>query len=62
LAAGQATELNPFVTTFGMPIKLVLVAAASILIYRLRPKALIWPTLALGAVAVWHVIGLIVNS
>ena len=62
VAAGQATELNPLVTTFGMSIKLVLVAAASILIYRLRPKALIWPTLALGAVAVWHLIGLIVNS
>jgi hypothetical protein len=62
LASGDAVELNPVVASVGMPVKLVLVAAASGFIYRLRPRALIWPTLALAAVSVWHLIGLIVNS
>lgn len=62
VGSGVATELNPLVATFGMPVKIVLVAAASVLIYRLRPRALIWPTLALAAVTVWHLFGLIINA
>lgn len=62
VATGVVTEVNPFVENVGMPVKIVLVAGASVLIYRLRPKALVWPTLALAAVVVWHLIGLIINA
>lgn len=62
VSTGMATEANPLVENVGMPVKLVLVAAASVVIFRVRPKALIWPTLALAVVAVWHVMGLIING
>jgi hypothetical protein len=62
VTTGAVAEVNPFVEIIGMPVKIVLVAGASVLIYRLRPKALVWPTLVLAAVVVWHLIGLIINA
>jgi hypothetical protein len=55
---GLATELNPVASLLGTWGKLALVAVASYLLYRIRPQALIWPTLALAAVVGYIVIGM----
>jgi hypothetical protein len=44
IRAGEAVELNPFVGAAGTGVKLVLVLACSLLLYRVRPHALIWPS------------------
>jgi hypothetical protein len=62
VAAGVATELNPLVDGAGMILKVLLVAAAGFVIYRVRPRLLIWPTLALVAVTLWHLVGMVVNA
>lgn len=62
IRAGEAAELNPFVGAIGTGIKLLLVAACSLLIHRLRPKALIWPTAAFLALAVYHLTGWLVMA
>ncbi len=54
----MAAEANPVVVDIiGLPGKVVLVAVASWLLYRLRPRALWWPTTALAVVFVWHLAG-----
>jgi hypothetical protein len=55
---GLATELNPVASALGTWGKLTLVAVASYLLYRIRPRALIWPTLALAVVDAYIAIGL----
>ena len=51
--AGLATELNPVASAIGTPGKLALVGVASFLLYRIRPRALLWPTLALALVVAY---------
>lgn len=51
--AGSATELNPVASAIGTPGKLALVGVASFLLYRIRPRALLWPTLALALVVAY---------
>ena len=62
IRAGQAAELNPFVGTTGAATKLVLVLVCSILLYRIRPRALIWPTAAFLALTIYHVTGWLVMA
>jgi hypothetical protein len=58
---GLATELNPVASALGTWGKLALVAVASYLLYRIRPRALIWPALALAAVDVYIGMGLFIS-
>jgi hypothetical protein len=58
---GIATELNPVASALGSGGKLVLVAVASYLLYRIRPRALLWPTLALAAVVCYIAIALVLT-
>jgi len=62
IRAGQANELNPFVGATGTGIKLALVAICSALLYRMRPKALIWPLFAFAVLAVYHLTGWLVMA
>jgi hypothetical protein len=62
IRAGQANELNPFVGATGTGIKLATVAVCSLLLYRLRPKALIWPAFAFAVLAVYHLTGWLVMA
>ena len=50
IRAGLATELNPVASAIGTPGKVALVGVASFLLYRIRPRALAWPTLVLASV------------
>jgi hypothetical protein len=50
IRAGLATELNPVASAIGTPGKVAVVGVASFLLYRIRPRALVWPTLALASV------------
>lgn len=59
--SGDALELNPIVRYVGLPLKIVVVAGVSILIYRLKPHAIIWPTLALLLVLAYHLSGLFIS-
>jgi hypothetical protein len=52
-----AVEANPVVRAIGLPGKVVLVAVLSVLLFRVRPRALAWVVLALCAVIVWHATG-----
>ncbi len=52
-----AVEANPFVRVIGLPAKIVLVGALSLLVFRVRPRALAWLTLTLAGVLVWHLAG-----
>jgi hypothetical protein len=61
VGAGQAEELNPLVRAAGWPVKIGVVGVASWLLYRYRPRVLVWPALALGAVLLWHLVGLAVR-
>jgi len=54
---GQAAELNPVASGIGTAGKLAVVGAASYLIYRIRPRALLWPAVALAAVILYHAAG-----
>jgi hypothetical protein len=58
----QAAEMNPVIGVIGLPGKILLVALACWLVVRIRPDALLWPTLALAAVLVWHLGGYVVNA
>jgi hypothetical protein len=51
--SGLAKELNPVAEALGVPGKLILVATASALIFRLRPGALVWPAVALAGVVTY---------
>lgn len=63
VSAGLATELNPLLNgSTGLTVKVLVVAAASVLIYRVRPKLVIWPTLAFVGVTLWHLIGMVLNA
>jgi hypothetical protein len=61
IGAGQAEELNPLVRATGWPVKIGVVGLASRLLYRYRPRVLVWPALALGALLLWHLVGLAVR-
>jgi hypothetical protein len=60
IRAGEAAELNPFVGATGSGVKIVLVLACSVLLYRVRPRALIWPTMAFVALTAYHLTGWLV--
>ena len=57
VAHGMAAESNPFVASTGLLTKLVVVGAASLLLRRYRPMALVWMNVALAAVLGWHLLG-----
>jgi hypothetical protein len=59
--SGGALELNPLVRVVGLPLKLVAVGALSVLLYKRRPAALMWPIAVLLWVLCYHVSGIIVN-
>lgn len=59
---GLAVETNPVVNTIGLPIKIVVVALLSAALLRTRPRALIWPCVALTAVVLWHVCGFVAQT
>ncbi len=54
---GIALEANPIVDAMGFPAKVVLVAVGSYAVYRLRPRWLIVPIVALALVCVYHLAG-----
>lgn len=58
--AGQANELNPFVGRTGSGVKVVLVLACSVLLHRIRPRALFWPVLAFVILSAYHMTGWLV--
>jgi hypothetical protein len=58
--SGGAYESNPFVRTAGMPVKIVLVGALTVLLLRRKPSALVWPFAALLWVLGYHVAGIFV--
>jgi hypothetical protein len=60
--SGGAIESNPLVRFAGLPAKVLFVGSLTILLYRRKPSALIWPFAALLWVAVYHVAGTIVND
>jgi hypothetical protein len=62
IRAGEATELNPFVGATGSRVKVALVLVCSVLPYRVRPRALIWPTMAFVALTAYHLTGWLVMS
>ncbi len=60
--SGDVEELNPLIKAIGFPAKIVLVAVASWMIYRLRPRFLLWPTLVLLLLFVYHLSGLVISA
>ena len=58
----RAVETNPVVTVLTLPGKVLLVGLLSLALFRYRPKALIWPAIALLAVIAWHFAGVVVSS
>jgi hypothetical protein len=61
LRHGNAVELNPIVRYAGLPLKIVFVGVLSAIVYRRKPAALVWPTIALAWVILYHVSGLLVD-
>lgn len=59
--SGQVVEANPIVRSIGLPSKVILVGIVTWLLYRTRPRALIWPTLVLLAVMAWDVAGIVLS-
>ena len=57
---GFADEANPIVSQLGWHGKFALVLAATLLLDRLRPRALVLPCVALSAVVVYSAVGLFV--
>jgi hypothetical protein len=53
----QASEANPVVRMLGLPAKVMLVAAISLVLYRRQPRALAWTALVFIGVIAWHVAG-----
>ncbi len=53
----QASEANPVVRMLGLPAKVMLVAAISLVLYRRRPRVLAWTVLVFIGVIAWHVAG-----
>jgi hypothetical protein len=60
--SGGAIESNPLVRFAGLPAKVLFVGSLTILLYRRKPSALMWPFAALLWVAMYHVAGIIVND
>lgn len=54
---GIAVEGNPLVDAIGFPAKVVVVAVGSYVVYRLRPRWLLVPVVALAAVCAYHLVG-----
>ena len=57
---GLAGEANPVVSELGWHGKFALVLAASLVLDRLRPRALVIPCVALSVVVVYSAVGLFV--
>ncbi len=57
-----AVESNPLIGAIGLPAKIALVAALTLALARWRPRALVWPALAMLCVLAWHVAGLALNA
>ena len=57
LSTGETAELNPVIRFIGLPAKIIVVAIGSLILARLRPRALIWPVLVFAAVLGWHIAG-----
>jgi hypothetical protein len=60
IGTGTAAEANPIVSELGWHGKFALVLAASLVLDRLRPRALVLPCIALSAVVCYSAIGLFV--
>jgi len=59
---GGVVEANPVINVIGLPAKIVLVGAFSVVLARRRPRALVWPALILVGVLGWHLAGLYLNA
>ncbi len=55
--SGEAVEANPVVRLLGLPLKVVLVAILSLILFRTRPRILNVAALALTGVLAWHFAG-----
>jgi hypothetical protein len=62
LDSHQAAEANPVVRMLGLPAKVMLVAAISLVLYRRRPRALAWAVLIFLVVMAWHVAGIYLTA
>ena len=60
IQGGLASEANPIVAGIGWQGKFALVLAASLVLDRVRPRALLVPVIALSAVVSYSLIGLFV--
>ena len=60
--AKQAVEANPFVRMLGLPGKVMLVAAISLVLYRRRPRALAWTLVVFVAVLAWQLAGVYLTA
>jgi len=58
----QAVEANPVVRMLGLPAKILLVALIGLILYRVRPRAIVWGVAVLVAVIAWHVAGLYLTA
>ena len=58
----QAVEANPVVRMLGLPAKILLVALIGLILYRVRPRAIVWAVAILAAVIAWHVAGLYLTA
>jgi len=52
-----AVESNPVVRAIGMPAKILVVGLLSVMLFRLRPRALTWLVVAFSGVLIWHLAG-----
>jgi hypothetical protein len=59
--AGVAREGNPLMSWLTLPGKIVLVAALSLVLWRLRPRALIVPVVAYAGVVCYSLVGALVT-
>ena len=59
---GGVVESNPVINTIGLPAKILLVGATSVLLARRHPRVLLWPALILVGVLAWHFAGLYLNA
>ncbi len=62
LGSEQAVEANPFARLLGWPLKLVMVALFGWILYRIRPRLLVWTVVAYVAVLAWHLSGWYLSS
>ena len=59
---GIAVEGNPVVEAIGLGGKVALVAFASVLLWSLRPRALLIPVVAYSAIVLYTLAGLVLSS